>query len=120
MNYLPWIIVGAIALLAIIVVAILSRKKGCKSQKPDYYAFFIMGIVWLAAGIPLDNYGLSGMGLVFMIIGLAHRDEWKENRRCWKDMDPKQKRLKLIVFGLLALTLCIGIAAYLFVNAKMR
>ena len=40
-----------------------------KKKRPiDYYNLFIIGIVWIGAGIPLKNYALSVVG---GILGLA-------------------------------------------------
>jgi len=48
--------------------------------------FFILGIFFLPMGIVLmitiDNpafIGITGMGLIYMVIGLANRDKWKKN-----------------------------------------
>ncbi|MFH2027707.1 MAG: hypothetical protein ABIJ08_01080 [Nanoarchaeota archaeon] len=101
----PWILISIVILLLILgVIVFLVTKK--KKHKPDYYALFIMGLIWLPLGIPLDNYAFTVMGLLFMIIGLANKDKWKTNRRDWKTMDKNERKLMtiaIIVLGLLAL-----------------
>ena len=57
-----------------------------KVIEPNYQVFFILGICFLTMGIVLmitrDNpafIGITGMGLIYMVIGLANRDKWKKN-----------------------------------------
>ena len=57
-----------------------------KVIEPNYQVFFILGIFFLPMGIVLmitiDNpafIGITGMGLIYMVIGLANRDKWKKN-----------------------------------------
>ena len=53
------IIILAIIALILVVLAMIFTIKIAKSKKrkraPDYYALFIMGLIWLVVGIPLDN-----------------------------------------------------------------
>ena len=83
-------IVGIIAVIALVLgiivlfIAIKKKKEG-KYPEPDYRAFFIFGACFLPVGIPLwiatNNPGLlgiSGLGAIYKIIGLAHRDKWKK------------------------------------------
>lgn len=83
MNGLP-IIAIAIALTMIIALAgvlIFVKRKGDLSTT-DYRVFFILGLVWLPMGIATDNYAFTGIGAVFMIVGLANRDKWQD----WKKL----------------------------------
>ena len=114
---LPWIILSVIVLLAIVGVAVLALSKK-KPHKPDYYTFFVMGIIWVGAGIPLDMYPLSIMGFIFMIIGLANKDKWKTNHLTWDKMNEEEKRNKLILIGLLLLLVVAGVAAFFLVGNK--
>jgi hypothetical protein len=54
------------------------KKK--QKTKTNYYDLFIMGLIFLGAGIPLavttKNWGLLGIGFVFIISGLSKRKEW--------------------------------------------
>jgi len=75
----------ALALGIIVLVIALKKKKEGKYPEPDYRAFFILGTCLLPVGVPLwistNNPGLlgiSGLGAVYIIIGLAHRDKWKK------------------------------------------
>jgi flagellar basal body-associated protein FliL len=112
----PWILIGIFALIVLLAVAALVMKKG-KRQKPSYKTFFIMGITWLPVGIVLDNYGLSAMGLIFMIVGLVHRNEWEDEPK-WGDLPEEQKRLKIILIVGLSLLLVAGVAAFFLVGGK--
>ncbi|MBU0952830.1 MAG: hypothetical protein KKA90_00160 [Nanoarchaeota archaeon] len=106
---IAWILLGIVALFVLFgAVLLLKVKRGKEPHKPDYYSMFVMGLVWFAIGIPFFFVFDSSMsfffimGLVFMGIGLRHRDRWEENRR-----PPRvQGRAYLI-------TVLIGVAVFL-------
>jgi len=109
----PWILIAVFVLIILLAAAALILKKG-KQQKPSYKTFFIMGITWLPFGIVLDNYGLSAMGAVFMIVGLLNRDKWEDEPK-WADLPEDQRRLKMILIVGLTLMLAAGVAAFFLV-----
>jgi hypothetical protein len=89
------LIIGGILFVAGIVVVFLAWKmRGRKAQAPNYYAYFIMGITWVPLGLIMMAFLLAtgnpkffplsipllGMGLVFLMIGLQHRDEWPKKK----------------------------------------
>ena len=81
-EWLPiaWIIGGILLLAGIVVLFVaLRRIREGKTQEPDYYAYFILGITWVPLGVlmmafllatgnskllPL-TFSLIGMGLVY-------------------------------------------------------
>lgn len=83
------LLVGIIAVtvlaLGIIVLFIsMKKKKEGKYKESDYRAFFILGICcFLPMGtifmitISPGFIGFTGLGIIYMIIGLSHRDKWK-------------------------------------------
>ena len=87
MNY--WIIftiiLGLIAsIIGIFVLFIMKKKKIEGSYKePDYRAFFIMGICFLPMGIIFTStispafISFLALGVIYIAIGLANRDKWK-------------------------------------------
>jgi len=121
---IPWIIIAVavlIVFIGIIAVIAVAKKKG--KHEPDYYAFFVMGLIWTLTGIVpflihgFDNTyisfnGLFVMGVIFLIIGLANKDKWK-NRKTWQDLDPVQKKLKIALIVILGVMVLLGLAAYL-------
>ena len=80
-------IVLLIISFSIVLVTIWIKRKNIKtgsSKDPDYRALFILGITFLPMGlvmtITVDNpgfYGITALGIVFLITGLAHKDEWR-------------------------------------------
>jgi hypothetical protein len=88
----PYIIIGIGTLLALLLVVFLIFKKKGLRTKTDYRTLFIIGIVWLGAGVPAKNYALSAMGLVFLILGIINKDKWEKPVK-WDDLDPKQKKV---------------------------
>ena len=90
MNYwvLLTILLGAIAAIVGVFVLLVMRKKKKEGtyKDPDYRAFFVMGICFLPMGIIFTTsvnggfMGITALGLIYMIIGLANRDKWKNNK----------------------------------------
>ena len=83
------LLVGIIAVIVIalgIIVLFISmkKKKEGKYVEPDYRAFFILGICFLTMGtifmitVSPGFIGFTGLGVIYMIIGLSHRDKWKK------------------------------------------
>ena len=102
-----WLLVAVGLLILILgIVYIVSIRK--KKRPVDYYNFFIMGIIWAGAGIPLKNFALSAMGIIFMILGLVNKDKWKQNRRKWKDLTKGERKITLIIMFLLLLLIVAG------------
>ncbi len=110
------IIAIAAAIIILLLLAIIFRDK---NHKKDYHSFFIMGIVWVGAGIPLmvstNSPALFITGLIFMGVGLIHKKEWEQNRKDkknrWKKLSKKDKKkyllFKWITFFILLLGLII-------------
>ncbi|PIR97646.1 MAG: hypothetical protein COT91_00270 [Candidatus Doudnabacteria bacterium CG10_big_fil_rev_8_21_14_0_10_41_10] len=110
MTWMMFVVLGVI-ILAGVVAAVLALKQKEK-REPDYYTFFVMGLIWTPVGLLLENmYAFTVMGVVFLIVGLANKDKWK-NRRTWKDLTPTEKKFKygaIIILGILVLA---GLAVY--------
>ena len=110
------IIIAGLALLGLVIFAVNAYRHRGESREPNYRAFFVMGITWLPIGIATDNYAFSFMGLAFLIIGLANRDKWKDEKK-WSDLSPSERNIRLVLVGGLMLLLVIGVAAYLLAKA---
>lgn len=102
-----WILLSiAIAIVLLFVIMLIVNRK---IKRPvDYYNFFIIGFIWLVIGFPLDNPVLSIIGLVFMIIGLVNRKKWKANRRTWKGLSKKEKRVRIWIMIILLILIILG------------
>jgi hypothetical protein len=85
-----WILIS-LALVAILVLigivltlVVYKKKKEGKIGEPNYQIFFILGICLFPVGLVflingnIAFIGLVGMGLIYLIIGLANRDKWKK------------------------------------------
>jgi len=95
----------------------MKKKKTKKKKETDYYTFFILGIMWIGAGIPLmittNNWALFTVGIAFLIIGLSHREEWKKNRKNWGDLSSREKNIKLFILVILGAFVLAGIVGFL-------
>jgi len=100
-----WIMIAV--LLIGLVLAIIAFSLPKKKMVPiDYYALFILGIIWLPLGIPLKNPGLTIMGLVFIIISIANKGKWKKNHHSYSQLSKTKQRfiiLTSIILGVLIL-----------------
>ena len=115
METTPWILISIAILLVLFLILAIILKKGIK-RPPDYYTFFIMGIIWLVLGIPLKNYTLSIMGIIFALVGLANKGKWKKNRQRWETLSPEEKKWRIAILIILGLLVLAGLIAFLLVE----
>jgi len=110
------IILGALLIIGLIlsIVAAIVRKN--ENRKPNFKAFFIIGITWIPIGIATQNYVFMVAGLAFMILGLMKKKEWK-NQPKWEELSPAEKKMKLALIIFLALILILGVVLY-FIASK--
>lgn len=114
MSALSWILIAIVLILVIFLAVIFfSKKKKCP---PDYKSWFVMGITWAIVGIPFaisfNNYGLLGIGIIFTILGLAHKKDWNKYKKpSWKDLTKKEKQLRIWIMIVLRI-LVLGLIAY--------
>lgn len=111
----PWFYlmtsVAAIIIILLIAYLVLLKKGKIQQKEPDYYTFFIMGIVWLVIGIPTENSVLWIIGLVFTLTGLANKNKWKKQPKL-RELPPAQKNLRIALFVVLVLMFLAGLVAY--------
>ncbi|MFH1408540.1 MAG: hypothetical protein ABIH34_01405 [Nanoarchaeota archaeon] len=107
----PWIVI-LVGILAIItgILALFMRKK--EKAQTDYYTLVVMGIIFTGAGIPLGNYALSALGIIFMVVGLKNKDKWKKNHRPLKEL-PKGKRQMIFLLIAMGLEVFVGLVSYI-------
>jgi len=106
---MPAILIALILIGIVVLVVVIKQKR---RLPPDYRALFIMGVIWLPAGIIIKNYILSAMGVVFMVAGLIHKKDWKKNRRRWSDLTEGERKLKIFIMIVLAVLLVLGLVVY--------
>lgn len=114
-DSISWIIIlVGVLILILLVLFIFVIKKKRKRHEPDYYNFFIIGILWAVVGLlSKENSFFLIMGLAFMIISLIHKKNWKKNHRTWRQLSKEEKKWKvLLIIGLIIL-LILGLVAYL-------
>ena len=109
-----WIIIAMIAVLVVVLAAVFMLRKE-KGNQPDYRVFFILGVTWLPLSIATDNTAFLGLGAIFMVLGLANRDKWKEQPK-FSEMPEEKRRLKIgLIIGL---TLLLALAVVVLFLAK--
>jgi hypothetical protein len=77
-----------VILFGVLIGAIILRngvlyKRSNSKGDVDYRAFFVIGVTYLGAGVALSIslhnlgfYGIVGIGLLFISIGLQNQDKW--------------------------------------------
>lgn len=110
-----WILIAIAAIVIILgILAIILTKK--RKHKPDYYSLFIMGAIWLPFGAvmsitnPESTVGFMFLilGLIYFIVGLSHKKEWKKNHKTLKQMSKQERKLKIIIMAALLALLIAG------------
>jgi len=115
--YILWFILGLLVLLGIIAVIVVKKTGG---HKPDYYAFFIMGCIWLPFGLFMISRGPEFslgsffliLGLAYIIIGLVHKKEWKKNHIPFNKLPKGRKRTRIIIMIILGLLVLAEFVAF--------
>ena len=99
-----------VLLIVLAVVAIVYQRK--TKRPPDYRTLFIMGIIWLAIGIPLKNYAMAALGLILTVLGLARRKEWKQTSTNWGELTREEKMIKIFLVAVLSVLVIAGLVLY--------
>jgi len=86
-----WILISALIVATLVIIVLIltlvvfKKKKEGKMREPNYQVFFILGIAWIPIGIVfmvtinlVIGIAFMGMGVSYMVIGLANRDKWKK------------------------------------------
>lgn len=109
------ILIAAIALVSGIWTLIYYRKR---KYEPDYYTFFIIGLVWLPLGIATGNSTFWILGALFFVIGLVNKGKWKK-KKSWNKLSQKEKILIFLSILIGLLFLILGMVFYFLVKAGL-
>ena len=109
------ILLSAIAILVLVIMAIIvfTAFANRKERKTDYYAFFLLGLMWIAMGLIPGNRIFLAIGAAFLLIGLYHKKEWKKNRARWSNFCKKEQKIRKIVFIVLAFWIVVTFMLFL-------
>jgi len=116
---MPWMTLAVASLIVIlgIMMAIISYKnKGKTKRGPDYYTFFLMGLIWLPIGIFQLITGGSSiffiLSLLFLGIGFSHKKDWKKNHVSFSKFSGNKKKIALAVIMGLSVFVLLGILIF--------
>jgi hypothetical protein len=104
-NPVTILLITVLVLIGLLLACCLMCKR--RNRAPDYYIFFIMGIVWMIVGIlcmVLHDYMFGTifvLGLIFSMFGLANKKKWKKDRLTWKKMSKDEKRMRIVTISAL-------------------
>jgi len=97
-----WIGLAVFLLLMVLLTIWLFRMKRKNKMPIDYFMWFVIGMTWIIIGIPFHNIGLVFMGIIFMIVSLVNKKEWKKNHAMKARCDTPSLATKLsIIVGIL-------------------
>ncbi len=114
MGTFPWIAISiGTAIIGFLIVFVLVYKNRDEGVKTNDRALLIMGIIWLPVGIASDNNVFLIMGLVFVAVGLGNRRKWEDVPK-WSELPPEQRKVKLLVVGVVTLLMLISIGVMLY------
>ena len=119
MTEMPWVlilIVGLILVLAVLIFSLYKHRK--KNYRPDYRGLFILGVIFLFLGILMSLSVFWIIGVIYMIVGVVHKDKWKKNRRTWNKMKKNERKVFIGIIIALLLFFVVGIGTYLFITAQ--
>lgn len=105
------IIIFLVLIISVSWVLMESRKK--KKQLFDFYAMFILGIVWLTIGIIIQNKIMMTTGVLFSIFGFSQKKEWDKEINEWHNLERHEKREIIELLIILFLLSLLGIVGYL-------
>ncbi|MDY6788254.1 MAG: hypothetical protein SVK54_09050 [candidate division WOR-3 bacterium] len=105
------VIVFYAVLLFIVLIVFLALNKRYETQK-DFLGFFIMGIVWIIAGIVLKMWGLTVAGIIMALIGIVNVKKWKDFNEQWNNLSSKDRRIKIVLMTVLGLLVFASMILY--------
>jgi formate hydrogenlyase subunit 3/multisubunit Na+/H+ antiporter MnhD subunit len=113
---IPWILISILVLLIILGIFAVYIKR--KYKRPtDYYTLFTIGIVWAVFGLFMrENMFLFWMGIVFMVAGISHKDEWKKNHIPLKKKSKEEQNLIAAIMIVLGVLVLLGFVALFLVK----
>ena len=87
------------------------RKEECR---PDYRGFFVIGLLWVPLGVVFyitsGNIAFLGMGVVFLLLGLANKAKWETR----SPLTPGQRKLTIALVTITTLLVLLTFAFWLF------
>lgn len=112
------IILGILILIGLVIAFIATFIKRKENRKPNYKAFFIVGITWVPLGIATQNYVFIFVGLVLLILGLTKKKEWK-NQPKWEELSQAEKKIKIALILFLLVILILGVVFFFITKNQM-
>ena len=104
-------VVGITLVIGLLVILLTSKKGKTDSMEMKGKTFFCVGLMWLIVGLSLTNSGLWLLGFVFLMLGLANKAGWKEEKKA-KPISKAERRVEYLVAAVLVLVVLLGIITF--------
>ncbi len=104
-SIIPLSIITVFLIIAVIFYKLRNTdvKKEMKNTLIDYKTLFFFGIIWVPVGVVLKNWGLIGLGFVFLFTGIVNRKKWNIDDEMHNEKSKKVKMIISIIIGLIML-----------------
>lgn len=99
------------------LVSVIASIKKNKKRTLDFYALFIIGVVWIFSGLFIQSIPLSLLGLAFAIVGISNKRKWIKNEIQWNKLSKKEKTIKILSIVALCVLILMGVLLY-FLNSR--
>ena len=113
------IVLGILLVIGLAIAVISAILKKRENRNLNFKAFFIIGITWIPIGIATENVVFTFVGLVFLILGVTKKKEWK-NQPKWEELSPAEKKNKIALIVFLSVILLLGIVFYLMARNQVN
>lgn len=86
-----------VTFIIILAIFLLKRwRQGKIAKEPNYRTLFILGVAFIPLGLWMDNDVFFVVGIVFLIMGIANVEKWKDTFASSKKVGEKAKKIKRI------------------------
>lgn len=82
----------------------------------DYRNLFVMGLVWMIIGFPLNNQALWALGIILTVVGLLNTKKWGQSAKI--KLTPQEQRAKTGVLIITTICLVAGMFIYFVTQAR--
>ncbi len=107
--YLAVMIIIALIVIGLMIIFTVTKRK--RTQTTNYRALFIVGLSFIPVSIATKNTRILILGLIFLLISLLNRKEWKNEKR-WLGLTQTEKATRLLLMAVGIILLIAGVTLY--------
>ena len=108
--YLAIIIVVALLIIGFMIFLTVTKRR--RTMATNFRALLIIGFSLIPVGIATKNYWIWLIGIVFMIISLVNRKQWK-NELQWSELPASEKVVRVFLMAIAIILFIAGVTLFL-------